>query len=300
MASGDVMNTAARLQSAAPINGILVGGDTYRATRDAIDYAEAEPIAAKGKSEPVEVWQVVGVREREAAPTQLSRWSAAMTELEQLDEAWQAVLEDAGRRSSASSARRASGRAVCSQSSASASASGAGVHWGRCLPYGEGITYWPVTEIVKSAAGSCRATTAPRSSRSSTAFIDGLPTDDPDELRTIAAALSNVIGIPMTPRGTYTAGEIAQGELHWGLRRTAQLLAAREPTVFVFEDLHWAEPTLIELLEYLAVSHDGTPLLAIWTARPEFLDTEARVRGRRWARGGRSSRSCPPTQARSF
>jgi class 3 adenylate cyclase len=57
MASGDVMNTAARLQSAAPINGILVGGDTYRATLDSIDYAEAEPIAAKGKSEPVEVWQ---------------------------------------------------------------------------------------------------------------------------------------------------------------------------------------------------------------------------------------------------
>jgi predicted ATPase len=83
----------------------------------------------------------------------------------------------------------------------------------------------------------------------------------------------------MTPRGTYTAGEIAQGELHWGLRRTAQLLATREPTVFVFEDLHWAEPTLIELLEYLAESHDGTPLLAIWTARPEFLDSEAEFAG---------------------
>ena len=64
MASGDVMNTAARLQSAAPINGILVGGDTFRATRDAIDYAEAEPIAAKGKSEPVEVWRVDGVPRR--------------------------------------------------------------------------------------------------------------------------------------------------------------------------------------------------------------------------------------------
>ena len=68
MASGDVMNTAARLQSAAPINGILVGGDTYRATRDAIDYAEAEPIAAKGKSEPVEVWRVVDVREPRSSP----------------------------------------------------------------------------------------------------------------------------------------------------------------------------------------------------------------------------------------
>ncbi|HEY6606889.1 MAG TPA: adenylate/guanylate cyclase domain-containing protein, partial [Gaiellaceae bacterium] len=65
MASGDVMNTAARLESAAPVNGIFVGGETYRATRDAIEYEEAEPIAAKGKSEPVEVWRVVTVRERE-------------------------------------------------------------------------------------------------------------------------------------------------------------------------------------------------------------------------------------------
>src|SRR5881227_4200284 len=66
MASGDVMNTAARLQSAAPVDGILVGELTYVATRDAIDYRDAEPIAAKGKSEPVQVWEVVGVVEATA------------------------------------------------------------------------------------------------------------------------------------------------------------------------------------------------------------------------------------------
>ena len=88
-------------------------------------------------------------------------------------------------------------------------------------PYGEGITYWPVTEIVKSAAGILqsddRATIAGRLDD----FLKTLPTDDLDELRTIAAALSNLIGIPTTPRGTYAAGEISQGELHWGIRRTA-------------------------------------------------------------------------------
>jgi len=62
MASGDVMNTAARLQSAAPVNGIVVGEETYRATRETIEYREAEPIAAKGKAEPVPVWEVAGIR----------------------------------------------------------------------------------------------------------------------------------------------------------------------------------------------------------------------------------------------
>src|SRR4051794_29585869 len=71
MASGDVMNTAARLQSAAPVNGIVVGMDTYRATRGAVDYAESEPIAAKGKSEPVQVWRVVGLLA--AGPDQATR-----------------------------------------------------------------------------------------------------------------------------------------------------------------------------------------------------------------------------------
>jgi class 3 adenylate cyclase/tetratricopeptide (TPR) repeat protein len=279
MASGDVMNTAARLQSAAPINGILVGGDTYRATRDAIDYAEAEPIAAKGKSEPVEVWEVVGAREREAAPTAAVSLVGRDDELEQLDQAWQAVVDTSQPALFGVVGAPGIGKSRLLAEFGERVGDVAGVHWGRCLPYGEGITYWPVTEIVKSAAGILQSDDRATTVTKLDAFIDGLPTNDPDELRTIAAALSNVIGIPMTPRGTYTAGEIAQGELHWGLRRTAQLLSTREPTVFVFEDLHWAEPTLIELLAYLAVPHDGTPLLAIWTARPEFLDTEAEFAG---------------------
>ena len=154
MASGDVMNTAARLQSAAPINGILVGGDTYRATRDAIDYAEAEPIAAKGKSEPVEVWRVVGVREREAAPTSGvslvgrddgARAAGLRPGRQVVDASQPALFGVVGAPGIGKSRLLAEfGERV---------GDGAGVHWGRCLPYGEGITYWPVTEIVKSAAG---------------------------------------------------------------------------------------------------------------------------------------------------
>jgi len=274
MASGDVMNTAARLQSAAPVNGIVVGEETYRATRETIEYREAEPIAAKGKAEPVPVWEVAGIRERASLQTPGSALVGRDAELEQLAQAWREVLDE----------RRPSLFGVVGPPGIGKSrlltefgddiGGSADVHWGRCLPYGEGITYWPVTDIVKSAAGILQSDDRDTIVAKLDGFIDSLPTNDLDELRTIAAALSNVIGIPMTPRGTYAAGEIAQAELHWGLRRTAQLLAAGRPTVFVFEDLHWAEPTLIELLHQLVASQQDTPLLAIWTARPEFLEAD--------------------------
>jgi class 3 adenylate cyclase/tetratricopeptide (TPR) repeat protein len=275
MASGDVMNTAARLQSAAPVDGIVVGEETYRATRDVIDYREAEPIAAKGKSEPVLVWEVGGIRERERVEAPATALVGRDAELEELDRTWQDVLAE-GRPSLFGIVGPAGiGKSRLLDEFGARITGDADVHWGRCLPYGEGITYWPVTEIVKSAAGILQSDDRGTLIAKLDEFIDALPTQDPDELRTIAAALSNVIGIPTTPRGTYAAGEIAQAELHWGLRRTAQLLASDRPTVFVFEDLHWAEPTLIELLEYLADGHEGTPLLVIWTARPEFVQSDA-------------------------
>src|SRR5207302_9867825 len=114
--------------------------------------------------------------------------------------------------------------------------------------YGEGITYWPVVEIFKSAAGILQSDDREKSAQKLDAFLETLPTDDLDELRTIASALSNLIGIPTTPRGTYVTSEISQPELHWGIRRALQLMAGAKPTVVVVEDLHWAEPTLLELI----------------------------------------------------
>src|SRR5438552_7485421 len=111
-------------------------------------------------------------------------------------------------------------------------------------------------------------------------FLELLGTDDLDELRTIAAALSNLIGIPTTPRGTYTTSEILQAELHWGIRRALQLMAAERPTAVVVEDLHWAEPTLLELLSYILVDETDLPLVLIGTARPELADEAPGFLGR--------------------
>ncbi len=274
MASGDVMNTTARLQSAAPINGILVGEATFRATRDTIDYSEAEPIAAKGKSEPVAVWEVIGVRERGQTRTPMTPLVGRDSELELLLKAWDETLLERRPGLFGVVGTPGIGKSRLLTEFADRIRQGGSVHWGRCLSYGEGITYWPVTELVKSAAGILQSDAREAVARKLDLFFDHLPTSDQDELRTVAAALSNLIGIPTTPRGTYEAAEIAQGELHWGIRRAAQLLALDRPTVLVFEDLHWAEPTLIELLEYVVAERTDAPLLIIWTARPEFVGAQ--------------------------
>src|SRR5207244_2538288 len=128
----------------------------------------------------------------------------------------------------------------------------AAVHKGRCLSYGEGITYWPIAEIVRAAAGVRQGDDEEALSTKLGNLVESLPCVDVDQLRTIAAALANLVGARRTPRGTYAAMEISQSELHWGIRRFFELLADERPLLLVLEDLHWAEPTLVELVASIA------------------------------------------------
>jgi class 3 adenylate cyclase/tetratricopeptide (TPR) repeat protein len=273
LAAGDVMNTAARLQSAAPVDGILVGELTYAATRTVIDYREAEPIAAKGKSEPVRVWEAVGVKETTAGVTiEGPAFVGREDEAAALEEIWRTTLRVRRPALVTIVGPPGIGKSRLLVEFARRAEHDGRVHWGRCLPYGEGITYWPVAEIVKSGAGILQSDDRATIAEKLDDFLETLGTDDADELRTIAAALSNLIGIPTTPRGTYAASEISQGELHWGIRRTMQLLAATAPTAFIFEDLHWAEPTLLELIAYVAASDSDAPLALVCSARPDLAE----------------------------
>ncbi|TML09640.1 MAG: hypothetical protein E6G38_05280, partial [Actinobacteria bacterium] len=286
VASGDVMNTAARLQSAAPVDGILVGELTYVATRDAIDYSEAEPIAAKGKSEPVRVWEAVGVKDEAHKPVaDAVTFVGREREAKALTEVWSTAIAEQRPALVTIVGPPGIGKSRLLAEFARRAGQEGRVHWGRCLPYGEGITYWPVTEVVKSAAGILQSDDRETIAGKLDGFLETLATDDLDELRTIAAALSNLIGIPTTPRGTYATAEISQGELHWGIRRMLQLLASREPTALIVEDLHWAEPTLLELIAYIAAEETESPLAIVCSTRPElaetspgFLGTEGRRR----------------------
>src|SRR5215208_419869 len=285
-AAGDVLNTAARIQSAAPRDGILVGRATYLATKNAFEFREAEPVQAKGKSEAVSVWEVVAAHDgAHPRPSDETFFVGREEELDELLGFCTGMLDMRRAGIATIVGSPGIGKSRLLHELVSRLEERCTVHWGRCLSYGEGITYWPITEIVKSAAGIMRSDDRETVPAKLDTFLEGLATEDVDELRTIAAALSNLIGIPTTPRGTYASSEISQAELHWGIRRALQLLATERPTAVVIEDLHWAEPTLLELIAYVAGEDVEAPLVLVCSARPDleevspgFLGSEGRRR----------------------
>src|SRR5919204_954826 len=273
MAAGDAINTAARIQSAAPVNGVLVGELTYEATHGVIEYEPAEPIAAKGKSEPVPVW--VAVKPRELTRRGVVRHVQLVgrePELERLVDVWGEVSRERLPGFAVVTGLPGIGKSGLLHEFSARIGPDAATYWGGCLPYGEGITYWPVMEIVKDAAGILQSDDTVAISAKLGALLEGFGIEDLSVLRTMAAAVSNLLGVPTTPRGTYQAEQITQAELHWGIRRVLQLLAHARPTALVFEDLHWAEPTLIELITFLLEEEDDIPLLIVASARPEALE----------------------------
>ena len=159
MAAGDVVNTAARLQSAAPVNGVLVGEATYRATRQVIDYREAEPVEAKGKSEPIRVWEAVearvALRQRPPAVTLTARRARARARPAPRRAGPRAAPARAAARDTRRRARGSESRGSCKSSSVAVEAEPDFTTWrqGRSLPYGEGISFWALAEIVKAQAG---------------------------------------------------------------------------------------------------------------------------------------------------
>jgi class 3 adenylate cyclase/predicted ATPase len=273
-AAGDVLNTAARIQSGAPTDGILVGEQTYLAAKGLFDFREAEPLEAKGKSEPVPVWEVVSARDgAPARPVVQMPLVGRKAELEELSSFCDAVLQERHVGIAIILGSPGIGKSRLLLELVRRLEDRCDIHRGKCLSYGEGITYWPVAEIIKDAARIVHADAAETTAAKLAALLETLGTSDPDELRTIAAAVSNIVGVATTPRGTYSAAEIGQAELHWGLRRLLELRAERRPTVVVVEDLHWAEPTLLELLAFIGESSRETPLLVLGTARPEAAET---------------------------
>ena len=275
---GDTVNTAARLQGAAAKGEVLVGKPTQRATSNVIDLEPVEPIKAKNKAEPVLAWRAVGVKggavQRKSRTRKLAGRDA---ELHRLRELWETVRTERKPYMVTLLGSAGVGKTRLVEELTENIGSGALVLRGKCPPYGEGITYWPIIEIIKQAAGILHDDDQETVSNKLGALLESYGIDDLDELRTMAVAVANLIGAPTTPRGTYTATEISRGELHWGLRRILELGARFIPIVIVLEDLHWAEPALLELVAYVLESRADAPILGIGTGRPEFRETEAKV-----------------------
>jgi class 3 adenylate cyclase len=279
---GDTVNTAARLQGAADRGEIYVGEETYSATSDVIVYEVLEPIKAKNKKDPVPAFKAIevkgAVRRRRASSLPLV---GRETERERLWELWERARTEKQPYGALILGSPGLGRRGGVLGGVAGWGAAATVLRGACLPYGEGITYWPIVEMIRQAAGILHDDDHDTVSTKLGALLEGLGCEDLDELRTMAVAIANLIGEPTTPRGTYTATEISRGELHWGLRRIVELAAAIHPMVLVIEDLHWAEPALVELLDYMLHPGGQAALFGIGTARTEFADTGAETLGSR-------------------
>lgn len=258
-ATGEAVNLAARLQQAARPGEILIGPGARSLAFDAIELEPVEAIEVKGRADQLSAFRVVCAADR--AQETRSAIAAPLIgreeELELLANTFERAVRD----------RRAHLVTVYGEPGVGKSRlvrefvgplEGATVLAGRCLPYGEGITYWPLAEMVKSSAG----------------ITDNDPVKDAvEKLRACCEdeAVADLLGLAS---GVLDAVEDERSgqEIAWAVRGWAEQLAEVQPLVLVFEDIHWAEEPLLELVEHLATWVRESPLLLICLARPDLLD----------------------------
>jgi class 3 adenylate cyclase/tetratricopeptide (TPR) repeat protein len=234
--AGDAVNVAARLEQAARPGEVLLGGPTLALVGDAAEVEPVEPLELKGKSEPVRAFRLLRVldapeRRHEALFVGRER------ELSIVREAWERAREQ--RRCELVTILGDAGIGKSRLAAEALASIEATVVRGRCLPYGEGITYWPVVQALRQ--------------------LDQLPSDE-----AAAAVIRSLLGKTDT---TTSADEIA-----WAFRKTLEQAARARPLVVVFDDLHRGEETFLDLIEHVALLSSGSPILLVCLARPELLD----------------------------
>ena len=269
MASGDVVNTTARLQAAAPVNGILVGETTWRATRDRIDFAEHEPVSAKGKSAPIPVWEPLHARARVGMDLEerpLTPLVGRDRELETLFDAFDRVLREREPQLVTLVGVPGIGKSrLVAELFQRIDAAPEIVWWrqGRALPYGAGVSFWALTEMVKAQAGLHENDVEDDAARKLRESAAGAV--DEHEREWVLRHLEPLVGL-----GEDAAVDRTEAFAAW--RRYLEGVAEEHPLVLVFEDLHWADDGLLDFVDHLTEWATGVPILVIGTARPELLD----------------------------
>jgi class 3 adenylate cyclase/tetratricopeptide (TPR) repeat protein len=258
LVTGDAVNVAARLEQAAGAQEVLLGDLTYRLVRDYVDVEEVEPLELKGKSEPVPAYRLVGVRE---GAERVRRHDSPMIgrdeELEALRSALRCSTADGRCRLVTVVGEAGVGKSRLIDEFIASVEGEASVLRGRCLPYGDGITFWPLAEAVRRAAGIAERD----SMEAAQAKLDAIAGD-----AEVAARVASAIGLSPTP--------FPVQELVWGARKLLEALASRQPLVVVFDDIHWAEATFLELIEHVVETTRDTPLLLVCPTRRDLLDRQ--------------------------
>jgi class 3 adenylate cyclase/tetratricopeptide (TPR) repeat protein len=256
-ATGDAVNIAARLQQAAEPNQVLLGPAAFRLTLNRFEVEDAGPLELRGREHPLWAWRVIcandGVLRRRSAAPLIGRDS----ELDLLRLTYERAVRDERAHLFTVYGEPGVGKTRLALDFTD-SLDGATVLVGRALPYGEGVTYWPIAEMVKAAAG----------------ITDDDPLPEAQEKLRVCCedeAVADLLGLAS---GVLDAvdGERSQQEIAWAVRRWSELTAAQQPLVLVFEDIHWAEEPLLELIEHLVERVRQVPLLVLCLARPELLE----------------------------
>ena len=270
MASGDVVNTAARLQTAAPVNGILVDETTFRATERAIEYEEAHSVEAKGKADPVPVWEAQRARarvsvERVGGATLVGREQ----ELTLLRETLARVIREREPQLVTLVGVPGIGksRLVYELFQTIETGDYGLVYWrhGRSLPYGEGVTFWALGEMIKAQAGIFESDSAEHAGEKLRRAVERFVKDAAD-----AAWIERHVR-PLAGLEGDDAVTNRRDEAFAAWRRFLEAIAEEKPLVLVFEDLHWADEALLAFVDYVVDWARGVPLLVLCTARPELL-----------------------------
>jgi class 3 adenylate cyclase/tetratricopeptide (TPR) repeat protein len=267
MATGDVVNTASRLQSAAPTNGILVGETTYRATSERIEYCEHEAVDAKGKEEPVPVWEVVEARARfgvDLAPETQTPLVGREREVELLVGTLARARQQRSPELVTLVGVPGIGKSrLIGELFQSIERGGVLTYWrqGRSLPYGEAVSYWALAEMVKAQAGILETDSDEQAEAKLVRAVEQLIEDDADWV------LSHLR--PLVGQGS-SAGSQEEAFAAW--RRFFEALAEEHSLVLVFEDIQWADDGLLDFIEHLADWVRDVPVLILCTARLELLE----------------------------
>src|SRR5262249_34051448 len=251
---------------AAPINAIACSEQTHRATERVFDYEALQPVQVKGKAEPLAIWRPLQPRARFG--TDITR--AHTTPLVGRELEKPLLIGTLERPASQRSCQLVTivgepgvGKSrLCSELLGYVEERPGLVRWrqGRCLPYGDGIAFWALGEIVKAECGILESDSPQEAAAK---LEQTISPDDPD-VQWLQARLGPLVGSGGEPAG--------QEESFAAWRRFCESLAAERATVLVFEDLHWADPAMLAFLEHLADWAEGVPLLLLCTARPELYE----------------------------